>query len=127
MNLCKTSAKGIYTRFALCLISVVSLIACSPPKFTVDEIEQVLHQEVEVKQSYPFLTVYVENAQGEVLASSKVASKAFFEPAAAPNVNDWMRIWSMTKLVTTVLTLDLMEDGIINLEDEVTKYLPELG
>jgi len=127
MNLCKTSAKGIYTRFALCLISVVSLIACSPPKFTVDEIEQVLHQEVEVKQSYPFLTVYVENAQGEVLASSKVASKAFFEPAAAPNVNDWMRIWSMTKLVTTVLTLDLIEDGLISLEDEVTEYLPELG
>ena len=127
MNLYKTSAKTIYTRFALCLISAGSLIACSNPKTIDDEISQILHQEVVAKQNYPFLTAYVEDAQGEVLASNEVASKAFFEPAEAPTVNDWMRIWSMTKLVTTVLTLDLVEDGLITLEDEVTKYLPELG
>jgi CubicO group peptidase (beta-lactamase class C family) len=127
MNLYKTSTKGIYTRFALCLISAGSLIACSNPKIIDDEIDQILNQEVVVKQNYPFLTVYVEDAQGELLVSSKVASEAFFEPAEAPTMNDWMRIWSMTKLVTTVLTLDLIEDGLINLEDEVTKYLPELG
>lgn len=127
MNLCNTSAKAIYTRFALCFISAGSLIACSDPKIIDDEISQILHQEVVVQQNYPFLTVYVEDAQGEVLASSQVASNAFFDPAETPTVDDWMRIWSMTKLVTTVLTLDLIEDGLVNLDDEVTKYLPELS
>jgi len=127
MNPCKTSAKAIYTRFALCLISAGSLIACSNTKIIDDEINQILSQEVVVKQNYPFLTVYVEDAQGQLLASSQVASNAFFDPAQAPTVDDWMRIWSMTKLVTTVLTLDLIEDGLINLEDEVTEHLPELG
>ncbi len=127
MNLCKTSAKAICIRFALCLVSAGNLIACSDPKIIDDEISQILHQEVVVQQNYPFLTVYVEDAQGEVLASSQVASNAFFDPAETPTVDDWMRIWSMTKLVTTVLTLDLIEDGLINLEDEVTEYIPELG
>ena len=38
-----------------------------------------------------------------------------------------MRIWSMSKLVTIVLALDLAEDGVFSLEDEAANYLPELA
>jgi CubicO group peptidase (beta-lactamase class C family) len=38
-----------------------------------------------------------------------------------------MRIWSMSKLVTIVLALDLAEDGVFSLEDEAADYLPELA
>ena len=37
------------------------------------------------------------------------------------------RIFSMTKLITTVTALTLLEEGRINLEDPVERYLPELA
>ena len=36
------------------------------------------------------------------------------------------RVYSMSKIITCVATLILMEDGKYNLDDPVTKYLPEL-
>ena len=36
------------------------------------------------------------------------------------------RIYSMTKPITSALILDLQEDGLINLDDPVAKYIPEL-
>jgi CubicO group peptidase (beta-lactamase class C family) len=41
------------------------------------------------------------------------------------NEETWFRIWSMSKIVTISLTMDLVEDGILKLEDPVTKYIPE--
>ncbi len=40
--------------------------------------------------------------------------------------NTIFRVYSMTKIVTAVATLTLMEDGRINLDDPVANYLPEL-
>lgn len=37
------------------------------------------------------------------------------------------RIYSMSKPITSALILDLQEDGLLNLDDPVTKYIPELG
>lgn len=37
------------------------------------------------------------------------------------------RIYSMTKPVTSVLIMDLQEDGLLNLNDPVSKYIPELA
>jgi CubicO group peptidase (beta-lactamase class C family) len=41
------------------------------------------------------------------------------------NESTWFRIWSMSKIVTISLTLDLIEDGILKLDDPVIKYIPE--
>lgn len=43
------------------------------------------------------------------------------------NENTWFRIWSMSKIVTISITMDLVEDGIINLNDPVSKYIPEFN
>lgn len=37
------------------------------------------------------------------------------------------RIYSMTKPITSALILDLQEDELLNLDDPVAKYIPELG
>jgi CubicO group peptidase (beta-lactamase class C family) len=37
------------------------------------------------------------------------------------------RIYSMSKPITSALILDLQEDGMLNLDDPVMKYIPELG
>ena len=36
------------------------------------------------------------------------------------------RVYSMSKIITCVATLRLMEEGYFNLEDPVVKYIPEL-
>ena len=43
------------------------------------------------------------------------------------NENTWFRIWSMSKIVTISLTMDLVEDGLLKLDDPVSKYIPELS
>ena len=42
------------------------------------------------------------------------------------NENTWFRIWSMSKIVTISITMDLVEDGLLKLDDPVSKYIPEL-
>ena len=41
--------------------------------------------------------------------------------------DSWIRIWSMSKIVTICIALDLMEDSIISINDSVTKYIPEFN
>ena len=110
----------------IALISAL-ILACSSQEQARELTHKVLKDEVIGNKAYPFLLVYIETASGEVLVSESVASEAFFAPTETPKVDDWMRIWSMTKLVTTVLTLDLIEEGVLSLEDEVISYLPELA
>lgn len=106
----------------------VALSACSQSQTSLnEEVTQLLANAVQVDEHYPFMTAYVESSSGEVLVSSAVANTAFFDQVSAPTVDDWMRIWSMSKLVTIVLALDLAEDGVFSLEDEAANYLPELA
>lgn len=73
---------------------------------------------------YPFIYTRVENIEGDVLYEHSAVNPNFF-----PNQNidgdSWIRIWSMSKIVTISTALDLVEDGIIKLNDPVTKYIPE--
>ena len=36
-----------------------------------------------------------------------------------------MRIWSMSKIITISVALDLIEEGVLNFNDPVTKFIPE--
>ena len=48
--------------------------------------------------------------------------------ADLPVTNDTVwRIYSMTKPITSALIMDLVEDGLIAVEDPVSKYIPELA
>lgn len=126
-NTRKLGVRGSPLRLISLLYFPVFLLACSTYNPTENQIAQVLKDEVISQQHYPFLSVYVESAAGKLLTSVSVSNDAFFAPTETPKVDDWMRIWSMSKLVTTVLTLDLVEDDVISLEDEVVSYLPELA
>ena len=105
-----------------------SLLGCADDSPSLnDQATKLLSEGVLEDKHYPFMTAYVESAEGDILISTDVASEAFFTPQTAPKIDDWMRIWSMSKLVTIVLALDLAEDGIIALDDEVSGYLPEVA
>lgn len=50
-----------------------------------------------------------------------------YDGAAAAGGEPWFRLFSMTKPVTAALTLVLAEEGVLSLDDEFAKYIPELG
>lgn len=109
------------------VVPLLMLFGCGASSSFDKAVTSLLEEEVVAFKRYPFMTAYVETAEGEVLVSSAVANPQFYGDAKGPGADDWMRIWSMSKLVTIVLTLDLAEDGVIALNDEVSDYLPELA
>ena len=106
---------------------LVSIVGHTSKADVVGEIEAELKAAVIDRRDYPFLAVHVETAAGEVVVSSAVANPQFFAASAGPEINDWMRIWSMSKLVTIVLALDLVESGALALDDKAATYIPELS
>lgn len=73
---------------------------------------------------YPLIYARIENFDGKVLYEHSAVNKTLL-PTQQIDGNTWFRIWSMSKIVTISLALDLVEDGIIQLSDPVTKYIPE--
>lgn len=49
------------------------------------------------------------------------------EAKIAPSDETVWRIYSMTKPITSALIMDLQEDGLLNIDDPVAKYIPALG
>ena len=72
----------------------------------------------------PFLYLRLEDTQGKVLYEYSSVNNNLF-PGVEINKNTWIRIWSMSKIVTITIIMDLIEDNILNLDDPVTKYIPE--
>ncbi len=89
------------------------------------KLDAVLDGHVE-RGSHPFLYARIEDDQGRLLYEhGTVNGQLAPEQAAAGDT--WMRIWSMTKLVTTVVILDLVEAGVLDLGDPVSRFIPEFG
>ena len=109
------------------VVPLLTLFGCGASSSLDEAVTSLLAEEVVALEHYPFMTAYVETSEGDVLVSSAVANPEFYKHAQGPAVDDWMRIWSMSKLVTIVLALDLAEDGVFSLEDEAANYLPELA
>ncbi len=73
---------------------------------------------------YPFLYSRIEDSGGRVVYEHSVVNSELL-PGIHVDSDTWIRIWSMSKLVTISIAMDLIEDGIISLEDPVVKYIPE--
>ncbi|MDP4998193.1 MAG: beta-lactamase family protein [Saprospiraceae bacterium] len=117
----------------LALIAIVwlALMTCSkqqvpnPIVSHPEVLDSVLNHYVE-EGYYPFLYARLENKAGEVLYEHSAINENLL-PNTTIDGNSWIRIWSMSKIVTISLVLDLMEEGLLNLSDPVTKYIPEFA
>jgi len=89
------------------------------------ELDQILDQHV-ADGSYPFLYAHIENVDGDILYQHSVVNKDLF-PGLKVNKDTWIRIWSMSKIVTISIIMDLVEEKIIRLKDPVTDYIPEFS
>lgn len=74
--------------------------------------------------SYPFIYTRLENKDGSVIYEHSSVNSKFLGDQKIDG-NSWIRIWSMSKIITISVALDLVEDGLLKLDDPVTKYIPE--
>ena len=77
-------------------------------------------------EHYPFLYTRLEDQNGEVLYEHTSKNNRLLADQKIDG-DTWIRIWSMSKIVTICIALDLMEDGLLNLDDPVTQYIPEFS
>ena len=87
------------------------------------QLDSVLNYYVE-EGFYPFIYARLEDLEGSVLYEHSAVNDQLL-PGTKVDGNTWIRIWSMSKIVTISVVLDLMEDGILKLADPVTEYIPE--
>ncbi len=73
---------------------------------------------------FPFLYARIEDKQGRLVYEHGVVNDEVL-PGVEVNGQTWIRIWSMSKIVTISTLLDLVEDGLLSLDDPVTDYIPE--
>lgn len=73
---------------------------------------------------YPFVYVRVEQEDGSVLYEHSSINEKLL-PSQIINKDTWIRVWSMSKIITITTVMDLVEDGILDLADPVTDYIPE--
>lgn len=76
--------------------------------------------------AFPFVYVRLEDRDGAVIYQHAAVNEGLMQGHPV-NGDSWIRIWSMSKIVTISVTLDLVEDGILSLDDPVKKFIPEFA
>ena len=88
-----------------------------------DQLDTILNQYVD-KGYFPFLFARLEDKNGRVLYEHCRINRNLI-PKEVINEQTWIRIWSMSKIITITIIMDLVEDGHLYLDEPVTKYIPE--
>lgn len=119
-------------RISLCSLMLCCLIinpSCDSTQNTLiniqnkDQLDTILNQYVD-KGYFPFLFVRLEDKNGRVLYEHCRINRNLI-PKEVINEQTWIRIWSMSKIITITIIMDLVEDGHLHLDEPVTKYIPE--
>ena len=120
------------TRIAMCSLMLCCLIinpSCDSTQNTLINIQNkyqldtILNQYVD-EGYFPFLFARLEDKNGRVLYEHCRINRNLI-PKEVINEQTWIRIWSMSKIITTTIIMDLVEDGHLHLDEPVTKYIPE--
>ena len=120
------------TRVALCSLMLCCLIinpSCDSTQNTLINIQNkyqldtILNQYVD-EGYFPFLFARLEDKNGRVLYEHCRINRNLI-PKEVINEQTWIRIWSMSKIITITIIMDLVEDGHLHLDEPVTKYIPE--
>ena len=108
----------------LFLLTIVN--ACKTDKILISDLEKVdsLVKSFVDNGSQALLLVRMEDKTGKPIYQLSDKNVNLI-PKKTINENTWFRIWSMSKIVTISLTMDLVEDGLLRLDEPVSKYIPE--
>ena len=108
----------------LFLLTIVN--SCKTDKILISDLEKVdsLVKSFVDNGSQALLLVRMEDKTGKSIYQLSDKNVNLI-PKKTINENTWFRIWSMSKIVTISLTMDLVEDGLLRLDEPVSKYIPE--
>ena len=112
---------GLFFSVVLFLTEAASGVTVPDP----DSLDAVLDGYVE-NGYYPFLYARLEDRDGTVVYEHSAVDRELL-PDAQVDGQTWIRIWSMSKIVTISVVLDLVEEGVLTLEDPVARYIPEFA
>ncbi|SVA24145.1 uncharacterized protein METZ01_LOCUS76999 [marine metagenome] len=114
------------SQFILSIIFILCF-SCEKPQFAFekDSLNAIIGKFVQ-KASHPFIHVRLEDRHGHVIYEHNSVNQNFL-PDQKIDGQTLMRIWSMSKIVTISLFMDLVEDQIVSLDDPVIEYLPEFS
>ena len=111
------------------LFSLIFILnSCSNPNRVYIELDEpklnsILDSYVE-QDIYPFLYSRIEDDKGKVIYEHSVVNRKILGDEVVSG-DSWIRIWSMTKLVTISILMDMVEDDLLELNDDVLTYIPE--
>lgn len=112
----------------LLLASTLLLAACGQgvPENTFDKaaMDTLLSSAVEAGEVVGASALVFDEGQTVYTGAFGMADR---ERDAAVDMDTVFRIYSMTKPITAVVIMDLVEEGKISLSDPVSKYIPELA
>ena len=115
-------------RRALAVLMLCALAGHAGAKINVanpDALDAVLDRYVN-DGHYPFVYARLEDKYGNLVYEHSAVNQGLLGEAAVDG-QTWIRIWSMSKIVTISVVLDLVEDGLLRLDDPVTKHVPEFA
>lgn len=107
---------------------IEACLAGPPTSFGLKDASAIASQidEYVSEGALPLLYMRVEDRDGSVVFEHGAANPDRV-PGGSIDGQTWFRIWSMSKIVTISLVMDLVEDGVLSLDDAVTDTLPELA
>ncbi len=113
--------------FLLCLYACKPTATSPTDTFIANPqaLDKILDKYIE-EGYYPFVYARLEDLDGNVLYEHGKANQQLL-PDTEINGDSYVRIWSMSKIITISTVLDLIEDGLLKMEDPVTKYIPEFA
>ena len=109
-----------FTTIIMLLISIILLTACNfgKPK-NIEEIAQQAVEEFEI----PGIAAYIKvDGHAPMVAAAGVTD---LDSGQALKDTDQFRIYSITKSFTALITLQLVEEGVLSFDDTVDKWLPD--
>lgn len=117
---------AIYSLILCCLIISPSCGSAQKTLINIQnkhQLDTILNQYVD-EGYFPFLFARLEDKNGRVLYEHCRINRNLI-PKEVIDKQTWIRIWSMSKIVTITIIMDLVEDGHLHLDEPVTKYIPE--
>ena len=117
---------AIYSLMLCCLIISPSCGSAQKTLINIQnkhQLDTILNQYVD-KGYFPFLFARLEDKNGRVLYEHCRINRNLI-PKEVIDKQTWIRIWSMSKIITITIIMDLVEDGHLHLDEPVTKYIPE--
>ena len=107
------------------MISGIVFFSCSKPSSQLDtyKLDNIINKYVS-EDYYPFLHVLIDDKDGHTIYEHSSVNRTA-HPELEVDENTLIRIWSMSKIVTISIVMDLVEEGLLSLDDAVTDYIPE--